>query len=291
MPTLPLRPAWLRTLLPALAVVALSVAAGWWLGQRQLPKPPPVDGRRAALSREAALLQKRVDALQATPSERQRLLELLVGLDRKPEAMAQLERFADQNPQQWSLRLMLAELRRDQGDRRGAERELRQILTQRPGQIEALQLMALVLLEQGRGPEAEALVKGAYAASSKAPAKPEAISQGLLLAEVQQRRNLPAAAEATYRQLLISFPSDQRPPLALAMLRHQQGNLSGALQALDQARERGKPDGPNRATLDRLAAEWRLKALRQPPSPAQATPQPGQKASPPVGGGSGPLAP
>jgi tetratricopeptide (TPR) repeat protein len=291
MPTLSLRPAWLRTLLPALAVVALSVGAGWWLGQRQLPKPPPVDPRRAALTREAALLQKRIDTLQATPQDRQRLLELLVGLERKPEAMVLLEKLADQEPQQWSLRLMLAELRRDQGDRRGAERELRQILTQRPGQIEALQLMGLLMLEQGRGAEAEALVKGAYATSGKAPVKPEALGKGLLLAEVQQRRNLPAAAEATYRQLLLAFPADPRPPLGLALLRQQQGQWKGALEALDQARERSKTNNVNRAALDRLATDWRLKALRQPPQPAGAKSPPAPSVSPPAGGGSGPPAP
>lgn len=291
MPTLPLRPAWLRTLLPALAVVALSVGAGWWLGQRQLVQPPPVDPRRAALTREAALLQKRVEALQATPQDQQRLLELLVGLERKPEAMALLEGLADREPQQWSLRLMLAELRRDQGDRRGAERELRQILHQRPAQIEALQLMSLVLLEQERGAEAEALVKTAYTASSKPPYKAEALGQGLLLAEVQQRRKLPSAAEATYRQLMVTFPSDQRPPLGLALLRHQQGEIKEALVALDQARERAKGDGPNRQTLDRLAAEWRLKALRQPPQKAGVKPPPGSPVSPQAGGGSGPQAP
>jgi thioredoxin-like negative regulator of GroEL len=287
MPTLSLRPAWLGTVLPALAVVALSVGGGWWLGQRQKLQPPPVDGRRAALIREATLLQSRDEALQATPQERQRLLELLVGLERQPEAIALLEKFADREPQQWSLRLMLAELRRDQGDRVGAERELRQILHQRPAQMEALQLMALVLLEQGKGAEAEALIKAAYTASSKPPAKPDALSQGLLLAEVQQRRQLPAAAEATYGQLLLAFPSDQRPPLGLALLREQQGNLKGALDALDQARDRGKPDGSYRATLDRLAADWRLRAYRQPPKAAAKPPQ-GSMASPQPVGPSGP---
>ncbi|MFN9529895.1 MAG: tetratricopeptide repeat protein [Cyanobacteriota bacterium] len=291
MPTLSPRPAWLRTLLPALAVVGFSVGAGWWLGQRQLTKPPPADPKRGALTREAALLQKRVDGLQATPRDRQRLLELLVGLERKPEAIALLEKQADQEPQQWSLRLMLAELRRDQGDRRGAEREVRQILNQRPGQIEALQLMALLLLEQERGAEAETLVRGAYTASNKQPIKAEGLGQGLLLAEVQQQRKLTAAAAATYRQLMVAFPSDQRPPLGLALLHYQQGDLKKALEALDQARERGKVDGANWANLDRLAADWRLKALRHPPRPAEAKPPPGLPVSPPAAGGSGPPAP
>lgn len=287
MPTLSLRPAWLGTVLPALGVVALSLGAGWWLGQRQRIQPPPEDPRRAALTREVALLQSRDGALQATPQERQRLLELLVGLDQRPEAIALLEKLADREPQQWSLRLMLAELRRDQGDRPGAERELRQILHQRPAQTEALQLMALVLLEQGKGSEAEALVKAAYAASSKPPAKPDALGQGLLLADVQQRRKAFPAAEATYGQLIQAFPTDQRPALGLALLREQQGNLKGALEALERARDRGKPEGPYRLSLDRLAADWRLRALRQPQKAEVKSPQ-GSPASPPPGAPSGP---
>ena len=291
MPTLSLRPALLRLLLPALAVVAFSVGAGWWLGQRQRPRPAPLDPRRAALTQEAAGLQQRVKALGDTPQDRQRLLELLVGLERKPEAITLLEGWADREPERWSLRLMLAELRRDQGDRRGAERELRQILHQRPAQVEALQLMSVLLLEQGRGAEAEALVKGAIAASGKAPAKADALPQGLLLAEVRLRRGQPDAAEATYRGLLEAFPSDQRPPLALALLREQRGNLKGALEALDQARQRGGPDDANRTALDQLAAKWRLRALRQSPPLKAGGSSPAAPPAPPAGAGSGPPAP
>lgn len=271
-----------------MALASLSVAAGWWLGHRQPPPSVPLDARREALSREAAALRRRVDTLRDTPQDRQRLLELLVGLNRKPEAMTLLEELADREPQQWSLRLMLAEFRRDQGDQRGAERELRQILHQRPTQVEALQLMSLVLLEQGRGSGAEALVRSAYEASLKPPVKPQAMELGLLLAEVRQRRGLPAAAEATYRQLQAAFPGDQRAPLGLALLRRQQGNLNGALEALDQAREQREGNRISPAELDRLAASWRLKALREPPPKAGAPSPPGK---PRPGDGSGPPAP
>jgi hypothetical protein len=250
----------------------------------------PIDPRRAALTREAAELRQRVTTMGDNLRDRQRLLELLVGLERKPEAITLLEAWADREPQRWSLRLLLAELRRDQGDRRGAERELRQILHQRPAQIEALQLMSLVLLEQGRGAEAEALVKAASEASGKTPTQAGALEQGLLLAEIRQRRGSPAAAEATYLALMQTFPSDQRPALALALLRQQRGNGPGALQALDQARERGGPEAPNRAALDQLAARWRLKALRQSPAPAGGSSPPAPPA-PRAGDGSQPPAP
>ncbi|MEB3260039.1 MAG: hypothetical protein VKP63_05355 [Cyanobacteriota bacterium] len=288
MPTLSLRPSLLRWLLPALAVAAVSVGAGWWLGQRQGIRPAPSDPRRAALTREAEGLRERVRTLRDTTEDRQRLLELLVGLDRKPEAITLLEGWADRDPQRWSLRLMLAELRRDQDDRRGAERELRQILHQRPTQIEALQLMSLVLLEQGRGAEAEALVKAAADATGKATGKAGSLEHGLLLAELRQRRGSPAAAEATYKRLMEAYPGDQRPALGLALLRQQRGQITEALLALDQARERGGPDAANRATLDRLAASWRLKALRQSPKAGVSSPA---VPSPPAAGGSGSPAP
>jgi hypothetical protein len=111
---------------------------------------------------------------------------------------------------------------------------------------------------------------------------------GLLLAEVRQRRGRPAAAEATYRQLQATFPGDQRAPLGLALLRRQQGNLKGALEALDQARQEGEGNRISPADLDRLAASWRLKALREPPPRAGATSPP---AKPRPGDGSGPPAP
>ncbi|MBM5818306.1 MAG: hypothetical protein FJ083_17590 [Cyanobacteria bacterium K_Offshore_surface_m2_239] len=290
MPTLSPRPTLLRWLLPALAVVGMSAGAGWWLGQRPGIRPAPIDPRRAALTREAEGLRERVRTLRDTTEHRQRLLELLVGLDRKPEAIALLEGWADREPQRWSLRLMLAELRRDQEDRRGAERELRQILHQRPTQIEALQLMSLLLLEQGRGAEAEALVKAASDATVKATGKAGSLEHGMLLAELRQRRGSPAAAEATYKTLMEAFPGDQRPALALAFLRQQRGQLAEALVALDQARERGGPDATNRATLDRLAASWRLKALRQSPPKAGGS-SPAAPSARPAGAGSEPPAP
>jgi tetratricopeptide (TPR) repeat protein len=286
MPTFSPRPALFRLLPVALALVLVSVGAGWWLGQRQRPRPAPTDPRREALSREAGLLRERVKTLRDTPQDRQRLLELLVGLDRKGEAIELLEGLADRDAQRWSLRLMLAELRRDQGDRLGAERELRQILHQRPTQIEALQLMSLLLLEQDRGAEAETLAGAAYSANIQRQARAQVLESGLLLAELRQRRGRSAEAEALYTELKASFPSDQRPPLGLALLRHDLGNLSGALEALELARQRGRPDSPNQATLGRLAVTWRLKASRQ-----AGARSPGVPPSRPSGDGSGPPGP
>jgi len=260
---------------------ALCVGAGWWLGQLQ-SGPGGADRSRTALERQATGLQQRLNQGQASTAEQQRLLELLVVLDRKAEATALLERLADQQPQQWSLRLLLAELRRDQQDRSGAERELRQLLNLRPDQIEGLQLMALLQLETGRGALAQSQLEAALARASKPQLKPEALPIGLLLANVMQKRGQQAQAETVLLKLAASFPTDQRPLLARAMLQQERGDTKGAQESLDLARAR-KP-GASDPRLDQVAAAWGLAKLRgsspsQPGTPTQ------EKPAPPTGSG------
>jgi Flp pilus assembly protein TadD len=169
---------------------------------------------------------------------------------------------ADREPERWSLRLLLAELRRERNDRDGAARELRQILSRRPHQVEALQLLSLIQLEQERGDQAEAAVQKAYEALRQPEAKPQALPVGLLLAEIRQRRGNAEQAAATYRELAAAFPQDQRPLLGLALLRQEQGDRSGAMTALGEARQRAKDPSKPDPTLDAIAASWGMEPLR-----------------------------
>jgi tetratricopeptide (TPR) repeat protein len=257
-----------------LAGLALTLSLGWWLGLRQRAVQAPEDPRRAVLQREVISLRQRLDRQQASDGDRQRLLELLVALDRQGEAISLLEPMADQEPDRWSLRLMLAELRRDQNDRAGAERELRMILSRQSDQVEALQLMTLLELEQGAGAAAEARVTAAFNTAINPEVKPEAMGVGLLLAELQQKRGQRGAAEATYRRLAQAFPQDQRPLLGLALLRHGAGDIRGAQEALAEARQRGPQAGKADPRLDRLAASWGLAPLRAPGASARPVPAP-----------------
>jgi tetratricopeptide (TPR) repeat protein len=264
-------PIW--TVVGATTLCLLALGAGWWLG-RQQGGAAPDDGRRSGLVQEADRLRGKVARGEAQDHERQRFLELLVALNRKGEAIAVLEPLADQAPDRWSLRLMLAELRRDQGDRAGAERELRQILNRQSDQVDALQLLSLLRIEQGQGSAAEAQVKGVYAGLIRPEAKPQALGVGLLLAELQQKRGEAPAAETTYQELAVAFPSDQRPLIGLALLRHSRGNGSGALDALQQARRRSpNPEQPD-PRLDALAASWGLEKLRAPSGSPPGSPRP-----------------
>ncbi|MEB3330965.1 MAG: tetratricopeptide repeat protein [Synechococcaceae cyanobacterium] len=275
MPTPPRLTPGRRSLLLTIAIALAALGGGWWLGQLQhRSRAAASDPRRAVLSREVAGLRRNLERDTATASDRQRLLELLVALDRQSEAIALLEPMADREPDRWSLRLMLAELRRDGGDRSGAERELRQILSRLPNQVEALELMSLIRLEQGRGSVAEAQVRQAYQSASLPLMRPEALGLGLLLADLQQKRGNGGQAEVTYLRLARDFPADQRPLLALALLLRERGNSRGAQEALIQARLRSPDPGKPDPRLDDLAASWGLASLRGPSAPAQARPTP-----------------
>ena len=269
----------------AITLCLVALAGGWWLG-RQQASGIQVDSRRAALVQESDLLGQKVIRGEANDSDRQRYLELLVGLDRRGEAIAVLEPMADREPDRWALRLMLAELRRNQGDAAGAERELRQILNRSPSQIDALQLLTLIQLERGEAAAAETQVKGVYGGLIRPEPKPEALGVGLLLAELQQKRGEAPAAELTYQELAQAFREDQRPLIGLALLRHSRGQSAGALEALQQARRRSPDPGKADPRLDALAASWGLQKLRatQGASPGPKPPGggPQTEAKPPI---------
>lgn len=252
------------------ALAAACLGGGIWLGRQQAARGQG-DGRRAELERQLQTLQQQQENGSSDPASQQRLLELLVALDRKAEATALLESMADRDPQRWQLRLLLAELRRDQGDRSGAAREVRQLLHVRPDQIEALQLLSLLLLEQGRSPQAVQQVQAVFNRQSQPRPQPAALATGLLLAELLQRQGTPGQAEAVLVRLGSAFPSDQRPLLARALMLQERGQVRQAQALLNQARAL-KP-GTADQTLDQVASAWGLAALRgsspsrQPPTP------------------------
>ena len=268
-----------------LAVASLGgacLAGGWWLGHLQ-SGGQATDPKQRALERQLEGLQQRSAQGGASAAEEQRLLELLIALNRKDEALSLSERLADQQPERPALRLVLAELRRDQNDRSGAEREVRQLLNQNPNNIEALQLMALLQVESGRGALAVSQLQAAFDQASKpavqsegpqpeAP-KSEALDIGLLLANVLQRQGQPGQAEALLIRLAGAFPKDQTPILARALLLQERGNTSGAQAAIAQAKAL-KP-GQENPRLDAIAAAWGLESLKDPSPGGSRSSKPG----------------
>ena len=273
-----------------LAVASLGgacLAGGWWLGHLQ-SGGLATDPKQRALDRQLEDLPHRSAQGGASTAEEQRLLQLLIALNRKDEALSLSERLADQHPERPALRLVLAEIRRDQNDRSGAEREVRQLLNQNPNNIEALQLMALLQVESGRGALAVSQLQAAFDQANKpalkeeapkleAP-KPELLDIGLLLANVLQRQGQPGQAEALLIRLANAFPKDQTPILARALLLQERGNTSGAQAAIAQARalKPGKED----PRLDAIATAWGLESLKGPSPGGSRSAKPGTAKNP-----------
>lgn len=252
-----------------LALVVVSLTGGWWLGRR-LENNGAVDPSRKALQQQALSLQQRLDLGQADDRDRQRLLEVLIGLNHREQASRLLEQMADQQPERWRLRLLLAELRRDLGDRIAAEREVRQVLNVLPAQIEALQLDTRLKLETGRGAAAAESLRALYNRQTKPQVLPQALAVGLLLADLERQLGQVAQAEATCADLANAFPRDPRPLLASALIKQDKGQTEQAQALLQQARSRAGT--ASEASLDRVAAAWGLGALRrQAPAGAPAT--------------------
>jgi tetratricopeptide (TPR) repeat protein len=246
--------------LAAVALAALALAAGWGLGHWQRQAGP--SGAQVQLEHEIEVLQRRFQTGQASDAERQRLLELLVGLERRAEATALVAQLAQRQPQRWRLRLLLAELRREQNDLSGAERELQQLLSRQPDQVEALQLLALLQLETGRGRQAQLRLEAALNRASKPKLQPQALQIGLLLANLQLKRGQAVQAQALLSRLASDFPQDPRPLLARALVEQERGQLVAAQASLAAARALTPGKGDQR--LDRLAAAWGIQALRNP---------------------------
>jgi Flp pilus assembly protein TadD len=258
----------------AVALAGLCLGGGIWLGRQQVGGAVTPSG--PAASRQALLLQLgSLEQLQqrgeADAAQQQRLLELLVALERRQQAITLLEQLADQQPERWGLRLLLAELRRTEGDRSGATREVRQLLHKRPDQIEALQLYSLLLLDQGQGRDALQRVQASYARQSQGQPRGEALATGLLLAELLQRQGTPGQAEALLIKLAAGFPGDPRPLLARALVQQQRGDLKAAQNSLAQARNLRPSQSDPR--LDQVASAWGLAAHRAPSRTGPATPR------------------
>lgn len=264
---------WLGVLVVVLGGVCL--AGGWWLGKRSTGAGGALP-QQVALERQARDLQRSVDQGKASGAEKERLIQLLLSLEQKTQATRLLERMADQNPEQWQLRLLLAELRRDQNDRPGAEREVRQILNLSPDRMEALQLRTLLQFEQGRGGEAQAQLQAALLKANATPGSATALPIGLLLADLLQRLKQTGAAEALYLKLAADHPRDPRPLLALALLKQESGDTKAAQAALSKARER-TPD-KNDPRLDQVATDWGLAPLRALKVPSGEASKPGHSA-------------
>ncbi len=152
----------------------------------------------------------------------------------------------------------MADLKSQNDDDAGAERDIRQVLNGQPLHPQALQDYARLQIKLGRQQE---VMQQLQASAEAAKGTPEALPIGLLLGDVQQSNGLSAEAIATYKGLAASHPTDPRPLLALALLQHSQGQLEAARVSLQQAKLHSAPVAAG--VLDQVAAGWAVGRIRQ----------------------------
>ena len=256
-PTPDPRPKRLRQLGLFGLAIAAALGAGWWWGQRQ-PSTAAANAQQKTLERSSEKLETKLAAGTASDEEQRQLLRLRLAMGDQPGAIKLLEPLSDQNPDQPSLRLLLADLKSQNDDDAGAERDIRQVLNVQPLHPQALQDYARLQIKLGRQQE---VMQQLQASAEAAKGTPEALPIGLLLGDVQQSNGLSAEAIATYKGLAASHPADPRPLLALALLQHSQGQLEAARVSLQQAKLHSAPVAAG--VLDQVAAGWAVGRIRQ----------------------------
>jgi tetratricopeptide (TPR) repeat protein len=112
--------------------------------------------------------------------------------------------------------------------------ELKQLLGLHPLDAQVLQL--LLVAEQTNGNREQALKDLQKRFNSQQPGT--RLELGLLLADAQRFKGQPQAAEQLYAQLSNESPSDIRPPLALALMKRDEGEVEAVQALLQEARRR-----------------------------------------------------
>ena len=151
-PTPDPRPKRLRQLGLFGLAIAAALGAGWWWGQRQ-PSTAAANAQQKTLERSSEKLEAKLAAGTARDEEQRQLLRLRLAMGDQPGAIKLLEPLSDQNPEQPSLRLLLADLKSQNDDDAGAERDIRQVLNVQPLHPQALQDYARLQIKLGRQQE------------------------------------------------------------------------------------------------------------------------------------------
>lgn len=176
-------------------------------------------------------------------------------------AVAPIEKLAALNPKDSQYSLLLAQAKQQVGDLAGASTAFRSILTTQPGNINALQGLASLLLQQNQPDAAINLLQDTLSQATQAnqtqPGSVDVPSVQLTLGQVYGIQKNYQEAIAIYDQLIKTDKQDFRPVLAKAIILKQQGKTAEA-----------KPLFENAAALAPAQAKTEINKLAQPtPTP------------------------
>ena len=253
-----------RMLLLGLSLVSASFL-GWSLAA-SLTTQSSALGNQTNDDLQAEELLDRLEAQgELTPNTRRKLLERLL-------ALLVLQPWLAEQPRSLNLALLSADLQRLTGNIDGAVSELKQLLGLHPLDAQVLQLLMLVEQTNGNGEQALKDLQKRF--NGQQPGT--RLELGLLLADALRLKGQPQVAEQLYGQLANESPADIRPPLALALMKRDEGEVEAVQALLQEARRRqGRAaDGENADLIDQLAVRWGLSAARlHPIKPTRPTPR------------------
>lgn len=167
------------------------------------------------------------------------LLETRLQLGDVEGAIEPLEKLAELNPEQTDYGVLLAQAKAQIGDREGAAQAYRDILSSNPGNMNALQGLASLLIQQNR-PEAaigllEDTLKTANQVNEIQPGTVDVTSVQLLLGQVYTALERYTEAIAIYDETITRDEQDFRPVLAKALVLRRQGRPAQAKPLFDRA--------------------------------------------------------
>ncbi|WP_088894203.1 tetratricopeptide repeat protein [Leptolyngbya ohadii] len=161
-----------------------------------------------------------------------------------------LEKLAALNPDQPDYTVLLAQAKRQTGDREGAAQAFREILKTRPGDLNALKGLTDLLLQDNRPEAAVGLLQDTLKTAEEAnQAKPGTIDTAnvqLLLAEVYALQTRYDEAIGLYDRIIASNAQDFRPVLGKAFVFQTQGKTEEAKPLFTKAESLAPPEFKDR---------------------------------------------
>lgn len=260
-----------RMLLLGLSLVSASFL-GWSLAASLTTQSSALGNQTNDDLQAEELLDRQGAQGELAPNTRRKLLERLLARGRFEDALLVLQPWLAEQPRSLNLALLSADLQRLTGNIDGAVSELKQLLGLHPLDAQVLQLLLLVEQTNGNGEQALKDLQKRF--NGQQPGT--RLELGLLLADALRLKGQPQVAEQLYGQLANESPSDIRPPLALALMKRDEGEVEAVQALLQEARRRqGRAaDGENADLIDQLAVRWGLSAARlHPTKPTTPTPR------------------
>lgn len=211
----------------------------------ETPSTPTTSDRRAELEGRANGYELVLEREPNNQAALEGLVEARIGLGDLAGAAEPLARLAELNPQEPRYAVLLGQTKQQMGDLEGAAQVYRGVLTNAPGNMEALQGLVALLLTQDRPQAAVGLLQDTLETAEQTnelePGTVDVIALQLLLGQVYAEQNNYDAAIATYdaaiqaAQPVDGTTPDFRPTLAKALVLREMGQEAEAQPLFENA--------------------------------------------------------